>query len=73
MEEIINFHVEKIPEGVYLVISEDVQGLVAQGRTETEALQIASDVARKLIEARAWRSGKSNRTWPEESKEQETQ
>jgi len=32
--------------------------LVAQGRTATEALEIARDVARKLIEAQAERSGK---------------
>jgi predicted RNase H-like HicB family nuclease len=53
MEQIINIHVEKLPEGVYLATSEDVPGLVAQGRTATEALEIARDVARKLMEARA--------------------
>ncbi|MFZ0943053.1 MAG: hypothetical protein WB930_15850 [Syntrophobacteraceae bacterium] len=52
MERIINIHVEKLPEGVYLATSEEVPGLVAQGRTATEALEIARDVARKLIEAR---------------------
>ena len=57
MEKIINIHIEKLPEGVYLATSDDVQGLVAQGRTATEALEIARDVARKLIEARAQRSG----------------
>lgn len=53
MEKIINIHIEKLFEGVYLATSDDVQGLVAQGRTATEALEIARDVARKLIEARA--------------------
>ncbi|MGD0398358.1 MAG: DUF1902 domain-containing protein [Syntrophobacteraceae bacterium] len=57
MERIINIHVEKLPEGVYLATSEEVPGLVAQGRTATEALEIARDVARKLIEARRVRSG----------------
>jgi predicted RNase H-like HicB family nuclease len=57
MEKIINIHREKLPEGVYLVTSEDVQGLVAQGRTVIEALEIARDVARKLLKARAERSG----------------
>jgi predicted RNase H-like HicB family nuclease len=57
MEKIINIHIEKLPEGVYLATSQDVQGLVAQGRTATEALEIARDVARKLIEAQAERSG----------------
>jgi predicted RNase H-like HicB family nuclease len=56
MERIINIHVEKLPEGVYLATSKDVQGLVAQGRTATEALEIARDVARKLIEARSERA-----------------
>jgi predicted RNase H-like HicB family nuclease len=56
MEKIINIHIEKLPEGVYLATSDDVQGLVAQGRTATEALEIARDVARKLIEAKAQRS-----------------
>jgi len=46
-----------LPEGVYLATSEEVPGLVAQGRTATEALEIARDVARKLIEARSVRSG----------------
>lgn len=52
MERIINIHIEKLPEGFYLATSEDLPGLVAQGRTATEALEIARDVARKLIEAR---------------------
>ena len=55
MEQVINIHIEKLPEGVYLATSEDIPGLVAQGRTVTEALEIARDVARKLIEARAAR------------------
>jgi predicted RNase H-like HicB family nuclease len=58
MERIINIHVEKLPEGVYLATSKEVQGLVAQGRTVTEALEIARDVARKLIEARSERAKK---------------
>ncbi len=57
MERIINIHIERLPEGVYLATSEDIPGLVAQGRTATEALEIARDVARKLIEARRERSG----------------
>ena len=60
MEQIINIHVEKLPEGVFLATSEDVPGLVAQGRTATEAIEIARDVARKLMEARAERQSKLN-------------
>ena len=50
MEKIINLHIEHLPEGVYLATSEDVQGLVAQGRTLHETIEIARDVARKLLE-----------------------
>jgi predicted RNase H-like HicB family nuclease len=53
MEHILNIHIEKLPEGVYLATSSDVPGLVAQGRTIAETLEIARDVARKLIEAQA--------------------
>jgi predicted RNase H-like HicB family nuclease len=51
MEKIINIHVERLPEGFYLATSEDVQGLVAQGRTIVETLEIARDVVKKLLEA----------------------
>nr|VFJ43584.1 MAG: hypothetical protein BECKFM1743A_GA0114220_1001014 [Candidatus Kentron sp. FM]VFJ44387.1 MAG: hypothetical protein BECKFM1743C_GA0114222_1001013 [Candidatus Kentron sp. FM]VFK06264.1 MAG: hypothetical protein BECKFM1743B_GA0114221_1001314 [Candidatus Kentron sp. FM] len=52
MERVLNIHIEKLPEGVYLATSDSIQGLVAQGRTVSETLEIARDVARKLIEAR---------------------
>lgn len=55
MELIARLHIEKLPEGVYLATSEQVQGLVAQGRTVAETLEIARDVARKLLEARTGR------------------
>lgn len=51
MEHIIQLHIEKLPEGVYLATSDEVQGLVAQGRTIQETIEIARDVAKKLIEA----------------------
>ncbi len=53
MEHIITLHVEKLPEGFYLATSDDVQGLVAQGRTIQETLEIARDVAKKLLESRS--------------------
>lgn len=52
MERVVTLHIEKLPEGVYLATSDDVQGLVAQGRTIQEAIEIARDVAKKLIELR---------------------
>ncbi len=51
MEKIINIQLEKLPEGLYLATSEDIQGLVAQGRTITETIEIARDVVKKLLEA----------------------
>jgi predicted RNase H-like HicB family nuclease len=57
MELAIGIHVEELPEGVYLATSDELPGLVAQGRTVAEALDIARDVARKLIEARREREG----------------
>lgn len=50
MEKLLNLHIQKLPEGVYLATSDDLPGLVAQGRTVAETLEIARDVARKLIE-----------------------
>jgi predicted RNase H-like HicB family nuclease len=51
MEKIINIHIEKLPEGYFLATSDDIQGLVAQGRTIAETIEIARDVAKKLIES----------------------
>ncbi|MCP5080635.1 MAG: type II toxin-antitoxin system HicB family antitoxin [Alphaproteobacteria bacterium] len=55
MEQIANLHIEKLPEGVYLATSNDIPGLVAQGRTIAETLEIARDVAKKLLEAKTER------------------
>jgi predicted RNase H-like HicB family nuclease len=51
MEKIITMHIEKLPEGLYLATSDTIQGLIAQGRTISETIEIARDVAKKLIEA----------------------
>ena len=50
MERIVRLQIAKLPEGVYLATSEDIQGLLAQGRTVSETVEIARDVARKLLE-----------------------
>ena len=50
MEKIIKLKIVKLPEGIYLATSDDVQGLVAEGRTITETIEIARDVAKKLLE-----------------------
>lgn len=51
MERIINIHIEKLPEGFYLATSDTIQGLIAQDRTVAETIEIARDVAKKLLEA----------------------
>ncbi len=40
----------RIAEGFYLATSDEIQGLIAQGRTILETIEIARDVAKKLIE-----------------------
>ena len=49
----IQLHIGKLPEGGYLATSDVVQGLVAQGRTIEETLEIARDVAKELIQAQS--------------------
>lgn len=55
MEKLVNLHIERLPEGVYLATSDDVAGLVAQGRTVNETIEIARDIAKKLLESQAER------------------
>ena len=58
MEGFLNIKIEKLPEGYFLATSEELKGLVAQGRTIAETLEIAQDVARKIIEAKTEREKK---------------
>ena len=55
MEQIVNLHIEKLPEDFFLATSDEIPGLIAQGRTVIETLEIARDVARRLLEAQAER------------------
>jgi predicted RNase H-like HicB family nuclease len=48
---LVPIKIEKLGDGVYLATSDVLQGLVAQGRTVAETMEIAQDVARKLIES----------------------
>jgi len=50
-ETMIKIKIEKLEEGGYLATSETLQGLIAQGRTIAETIEIAQDVAKKLIES----------------------
>jgi predicted RNase H-like HicB family nuclease len=54
MERIATLYIEKLPEGFYLATSVDIPGLVAQGRTIVETVEIARDVAKKLLEAQKY-------------------
>ena len=48
-ESLISIKIEELEEGGYLATSNILQGLVAQGRTIAETMEIAQDVARKHI------------------------
>lgn len=50
-EILISIQIADLPEGGFLATSDQLPGLVAQGRTVGETLEIAQDVARKLIES----------------------
>ncbi|EAZ90535.1 type II toxin-antitoxin system HicB family antitoxin [Crocosphaera chwakensis] len=52
MDKVIQLHIQKLPEGVYLATSDDLKGLVAQGKTTKETLEIAKDVVYQLIKAK---------------------
>jgi predicted RNase H-like HicB family nuclease len=60
MELAIRIQIEELPEGLFLATSNELSGLVAQGRTVAETLEIARDVARKLLDARRERGGIPN-------------
>ena len=67
MEQITNLHIEKLPEGVYLATSDDIPGLVTQGCTITETLEITRDVAKKLLEAQSERYQQTKLEPPKDS------
>ena len=50
-EASIRLHVEPLDEDVFLATSPDVPGLVAEGRSVTEATEIAQGLARKIAES----------------------
>ncbi|MDP2936781.1 MAG: type II toxin-antitoxin system HicB family antitoxin, partial [Dehalococcoidia bacterium] len=50
-ELLVAIHREELSERGFLVTSDELPGLVAQGRTVAETLEIAQDVARKLMES----------------------
>lgn len=50
-EYAIRLTIQRVEHGQYLATSNDLAGLVAQGRTIAETVEIAQDVARKLLES----------------------
>ena len=51
MEKYIMLNIQKLPEWKYLATSESIQGLVAQWDTFEETIDIAQDIAKKLLKA----------------------
>ena len=47
----IRVRVERLKDGRYLGTSPDVPGLVAEGRSVAEAVEIAQGLARKIVES----------------------
>ena len=50
-EAAIRVHIEPLEEGGFLATSSNVPGLVAEGRSMTEAAEIAQGLARKIAES----------------------
>ncbi len=50
-EAAIRLHVEPLDEGGFVGTSPDVPGLVVEGRSYVEVVEIAQDVARKIAES----------------------
>ena len=50
-EYMISIKIEKLEEGCYLATGDSLQGLIAQGRTIAQTMEIAQDVAKKIIES----------------------
>lgn len=51
VEVLIPLRIEPLEEGGYLATSPIIEDLLAQGRSIAETVEIAQDVARKLIES----------------------
>lgn len=47
----MNVEIERLEEDGFLATSPDLPGLVAEGRTIAETMEIAQNVAKKLIES----------------------
>ena len=50
-EATIRLHIEPLSEGGFVATSPDVPGLVAEGRSITETVEIAQGLTRKIVES----------------------
>ncbi len=50
-ETMIRLHLERLEEGGYVATSPDLPGLVAEGRSIVETVEIAQGLARKIAES----------------------
>ena len=50
-EATIRLHIERAEGDVFIATSPDVPGLVAEGRSITEAAEIAQGLTRKIVES----------------------
>ncbi len=50
-EATIRLHIEPLDEAGYVATSPDVPGVVAEGRSITEAVEIAQGLTRKVVES----------------------
>jgi len=50
-EATIRLHIEALDEGGFVATSPDVPGLVAEGRSLTESVEIAQNLTRKIVES----------------------
>lgn len=50
-EVLVQFLIEPLPEGAYLVTSDKVPGFIEQGCTVTKATKSAQDVVRRLVDS----------------------
>ena len=47
----VRLHIQEVEGGSHLATSDELPGLVAQGRTVQETVELAQDVARRLLES----------------------
>jgi len=50
-EATIRLHIEPLNEGGFVATSPDIRGLVAEGRSVTEAVDFAQGLTRKIVES----------------------